>query len=216
MAKVKPRIMEASVQRVVLVAVLPVSVYGGEAVECFGFETQRLAHLASGEAAAISNYIGCHGRALLAITAVYMLDHAFALVAAGQVKIDVGPLAALFGEKSFEKKVHFDGIDSRDPERVTDSAVGGRAASLNQNFFFAAETHQVPHDKEITGQFKLFDQGQFPLDLPLGALPDVRRGAAVALLESFPCPLAQEGHHGLAFGHRVLGELVAKIFEREL
>ena len=59
-------------------------------------------------------------------------------VAARQIEIDIGPLAALFGEESLEQQFHAYRIDGGDSERVTDGAVGCRAAALNQNALIAA------------------------------------------------------------------------------
>ena len=53
-----------------------------------------------------------------------MLDHALALVATGQVEIDIRPLAAFFGEKALEQQLHGDGIYGSDPQRIADCAVG--------------------------------------------------------------------------------------------
>ena len=67
-------------------------------------EAQRLAHFARGRAAAIGDDVGGHGGAELAVALVDVLDDALALVAAGQVEIDVGPLAALFREEALEEQ----------------------------------------------------------------------------------------------------------------
>ena len=83
-----------------------------------------------------------------AIALVNVLNGAFALVAAGQIEIDVGPLAALFGKKTLEEQLHADGIDRRDAQRITDGAVGRRATSLHQNVLLAAEADDVPDDQE--------------------------------------------------------------------
>ncbi len=106
----------------------------------------------------------------LSVALVDVLNGALALVAAGKIEIDVGPFAALFGKKALEEQVHADRIDGGDAERVADRAVGGRAAPLHQNVLLAAEAHDVPDDQEIAGEVELFDQGQFALDLPAGAL----------------------------------------------
>src|SRR5437868_6919873 len=84
---------------------------------------------------------------------------------AGKVEIEVGPLAALFGEEALEEKLHADGIDGGDAEGVADSAVGGRSAALHQNFLFAAIADEVPDDEEVSGEFQLFNQLQFFFDL---------------------------------------------------
>jgi len=111
-----------------------------------------------------------HGRAALAVAAVDILNHFFAFVAAGQVEIDVRPLAALFGKETLEEKFHADGIDGSDAQGITDGAVCSRPASLQQNVFLAAEAHQIPHNKKISGKIKFFDQRQFALNLASGAV----------------------------------------------
>ena len=163
-------------------------------------ESERLAHFARGHAIAIGDDVGGHGGAALAVSLVDILDDFFALVAAGQIEIDVGPLAALFRKKAFEEKFHADGIDGGDAERIADGAVGGRAASLNQNVLLAAVADQVPDDEEISGELEFLDQRQFFFDLAARFGLHVGRGAAVAIAEAFPGSLAQKGIHGLAFG----------------
>ena len=93
------------------------------------------------------------------------MNGALALASTGKIEIDIGPFAALFGKKSLEEQIHFDGIDGGDPQRVADRAIGGRTASLHQNIFLAAKTHDVPNDQEITGQLEFFDQCQFAIHL---------------------------------------------------
>ena len=131
---------------------------GGNFVQRFRIEAQRLAHFARGRAAAIGDDVGGHGGAELAVALVDVLDDALALIAAGQVEIDVGPLAALFGEKALEQQFHADGIDGGDAERIADGAVGGRAAALHQDVLLAAEAHDVPDDEEVAGEVELLDQ----------------------------------------------------------
>ena len=62
----------------------------------------------------------------------------FALVATGEIEIDVGPFAALFGEETLEEKFHADGVDGGDTKRIADGAVGGRAAALYENVLLTA------------------------------------------------------------------------------
>jgi hypothetical protein len=107
-------------------------------------EAQRLAHFARGGAAAIGDDVGGHGGAALSEALVDVLDDALALFAAGQVEIDVGPLAALFGEEALEEQVHADGIDGGDFERVADRAVGGRAAALRQDVVLLGRSARCP------------------------------------------------------------------------
>src|SRR5262249_31589117 len=89
---------------------------------------------------------------------------------AWQVNIDVRPLAAFFGEEALEQKLHTDGIDRRDTQRITDGAVSGRTASLGEDVLHAAETHDVPDDEEVPGKVEFLDQLKFARDLTSGTL----------------------------------------------
>ena len=160
--------MEAMVERIMSVAIFPGGNGGRNFVQSFRIEAQGLAHFAPGHAVAIGDDVGGHGGAAFAIAFVQILNDAFALVAAGQIEIDVGPLAAFFGQKALEQQFHADGIDRRDPQRIADGAVGGGAASLDQNVLLAAEADQVPHNQKIACQLEFFDQRQLALNLAPG------------------------------------------------
>src|SRR5579863_2351447 len=136
--EIKAGVAESTVERVVFVAEFPGGDCCGNFGECFGIESESLAHFTGSHAIAIGDDIGGHGGATLAIPLVNVLDNFFALVTAGKIEIDVGPLAALFRKKTFEEKFHADGIDGSDAERVTDSAIGGGAASLDKDVLLAA------------------------------------------------------------------------------
>src|SRR4051794_7543980 len=99
-----------------------------------------------------------------------MLDHAFALIATGQVEINVRPLAAFFGKKSLEQQLHSDGIYCRDSQRIADRAVCRRSPPLHQDPLFAAKPDDVPHDQKISRQIELLDQRKLALDLPSRAV----------------------------------------------
>jgi hypothetical protein len=157
MLEIESGIAEAAVESVVFVAEFPGSDGGGNFVERFGIESQGFAHFARRHAVAIGNNVGRHGRAALTVAPVDILDNFFALVAAGQVEINVGPLAAFLGKKAFEEKLHADGIDGGDAQRITDGAVSGRTAPLHQNILLAAETNQIPDNKKVAGEIEFFD-----------------------------------------------------------
>ncbi len=103
----------------------------------------------------------------MAVALVDVLDDALALVAGGEVDIDIGPFAALFGEEAFEEEVHADGVDGGDAERVADGAVGGGAAALDEDALLAAEANDVPDDEEVAGESELLDEFEFPVRLLL-------------------------------------------------
>src|ERR1035437_7229005 len=176
------------------------------------FEAQRLADLARGGAPAVGDDVGRHGGAVRSEALVDILDDLFAFVAAGEIEIDIRPLAALFAEEAFEEKVHADGVDGGDFERVADGAIGGAAAALGEDVVLFAEAHDVPDDEEVTGEMELFNEREFALDLLAGALVIGPVAAARALAGES----AQQAHLGLAFGDGVAGELVAEVGEGEL
>src|SRR5215471_13998929 len=133
MREVESGIAKAAIELVIFIAKFPGGDGGGNLIQRFRIESQRLAHLAHSHAVAISDDVRGHGGAALAMALVDILNDFFALIAARQIEIDVGPLAALFGKKSFEEQVHADGIDGSDSQRIADRAVGGRSASLDEN-----------------------------------------------------------------------------------
>ena len=93
-----------------------------------------------------------HGRAQLSITLIDILNRLLALIAAGQIEIDVRPFAALFRKKSLKEQVHADGINSGDSERVTNGAIGRGTSALNQNAVLIAEANDVPDDQKVSGK----------------------------------------------------------------
>jgi len=137
----------------------------GEPVDGFGVKAESFADFARGGAAAIGDDVGGHGGAELAVTVVDILNSFFALVAAGKIEVDIGPIGALFGEEAFEEKLHANGIDGSDAEGIANGAVGGRATALDEDAVLAAKADDVPDNEEIAGEVKLFDEMQFFFDL---------------------------------------------------
>ena len=208
--------VEAGFAELFLLCVLRVVItpHGGEArdfVERGDIEAEDFAGFARGEASAIGDDVGGHGRAVLAVALVDVLDDALALIAAGEIDIDVGPFAALFGEKAFEEQIHADGVDGGDAERVADGAVGGGAASLAEDALLAGEAHEVPDDEEVAAEAEFFDEREFAFDLLAGAVVI----GLIAAARAFVGQLPEEGGDGFAGRQRVFGELVAEIGERE-
>ena len=152
-------------QRVVRIFVFPRAHQAGQAVQRFRVERQRLADFARRRTPAIGDDVGGHGRAQFSVALVNILNGALALIAAGQIEIDVRPFAALLGKKSLEEQIHADRIDGGNAQRIADRAVGRRTAPLHQNILLAAEANDVPNDQEIAGKIEFFDQRQFAFDL---------------------------------------------------
>ena len=151
-------------------------------------KAQHLADIARGGAAAIGNHIGGHGGAQLAIALIDILNGLFALVAAGQIEIDIRPFAALLRKKALEQQIHRHRIHRGDSQRIAHRAVGRRAAALHQNALLAAELHDVPDDQEIARQLELFNQRQLALNL-LARLVAI---GPITIARAFIGTLAQE------------------------
>ena len=92
---------------------------------------------------------------MFSVTPINFLDHCFPPIAAGKIKIDVRPAFAALVQESFEDEMIFHRIDRRDPEAITNRAVGGAAAALDHDVVFAAEIDDVPDDQKIAGETEL-------------------------------------------------------------
>ncbi len=211
-AQIQAGIAELALGRVFRIFPFPRAHQAGELLDRCDLEPQRLAHLARRRTAAIRDDVGGHGRAQLAVAIVDVLDDALALVARRQVDIDIRPLAALLREETLEQQLHGDRIDRRDAQRITDGAIGGRAAPLRENPVFPAELDDVPDDEKVTGELQFFDQRQLALDLP----PCFFVIRQIAAPGAFLGALAQKRHHGLARRDRVAWKLVTQIGERKI
>jgi hypothetical protein len=139
----------------------------GDAVHLLEREAERLADLARRRARPVGDDVGGHGGAVRAVALVDVLDNLLALVAGGQVEVDVRPLAALLGQEAFKEELHLDWIDGGDRQRVADRRVGGRAASLGHDLLALAEADDVPDDQEVARQVELLDQVELLLELRL-------------------------------------------------
>jgi hypothetical protein len=162
-------------------------------------------------AGTIGDDVGGHGRAARAVALVDVLDHTLAALTARQVEIDVGPFAALFGEKPLEEQVHADGVDGGDAERVADGAVCRRAASLDEDALVSAELDDLPDDQEVSRQAELLDDGQFVLELGSHA----GRNRSVTPSCALEREAAQASVRGLVRGQRKVGKAVSEIGESE-
>ena len=184
----------------------------GETIDLPFVEIERLADFARRALAAIGDDVRGHRRAVLAVFLVDVLDHRLAAIAARQIEIDIGPLAALFGEEALEQQLHADRIDGGDAEAVAHGAVGRRAAALHEDVLLPAEIDDVPDDQEVAGELELLDQIELARDLRAGAI--VKRAIAVARADLGD--LAQERDLGLAVGDRIFRKAIAEVLHREL
>ena len=199
-------------QRVAGIDELEVVHHLREPIDLRRLEAERLPHLARRAAAAIGDDVGGHRRAEPAVFLVDVLDDPLAPIAARQIEIDVGPLAALLRQKPLEQQIHPDRIDRRDPEAVADGAVGRRPAPLHEDVVLPAEIDDVPDDEEVAGEIELLDEIELARDLRARAV--VIRPVALARADVGDLP--QERRLRLAGRHRIVGKAVAEIGHRVL
>src|SRR5258708_37220835 len=142
----------------------------GEPVHLLGRESERLADFAHRAPCAIGDDVRGHRGAAFAVTAIDVLNRFLAIVAAGQIEIDIGPFAALLGKETLEQEFHFHRVHGGYPERVADRAGGRGAASLHHDPVIAAELDDVPNDQEGAGEVEPLDNSKFMYDfLPTGS-----------------------------------------------
>src|SRR5215472_11767471 len=98
MVQVKTSFTELPLRGVLRIFPLPRAHQSGELFERGDFKSQRFADFARRRTAAIRNDVRGHSRAEFSEPLVDILNGALALVAAGQIDVDVRPLAALLGE----------------------------------------------------------------------------------------------------------------------
>src|SRR5262249_11365400 len=173
-------------------------------------EAEHLPHFARGAAAAVRDDVGGHRRAEAAVLFVHVLGDLLAPIAARQIEIDVGPLAALFWQEPLEQEIDATRNDARDPEAVADGAGGRSAASLHEDVVLAAEIDNVPDDEEIAGELELLDEVELARDLRARAI--VIRTIAFARADVGDLP--EERRLRLAGRHRIVGKPVAEIRHR--
>src|SRR5437764_214505 len=182
-----------------------------KAIENVRGKIQRFTDFARRAASAISNHVRRHGRAVLAITAVNFLDHAFTPVAAGQIEIDIGPALSAFAEETLEDKIIADRIDRGDAEAITNRAVRRAAAALDHDVVFAAEIDDVPDDQKIAGKSEPLDETEFFFQLSFHGGAD----GSVTLLRAEKGDGAQERIHVVAVGNGERRELVTDVVKAE-
>src|SRR6266850_1555566 len=79
---------------------------------------ERFTDLTRRAAPTISDHVRSHGCAVFAVTPINFLDHCFPPIAAGKIKIDIGPAFAALVEKPFEDEMAFHRVNWRYPEAI--------------------------------------------------------------------------------------------------
>ncbi len=205
--------LEQRHQVVVMVAELVHLVELGQPVHLLGRKAQRLTDLAHRAPRAISDHVRGHRGAAVAVAAIDVLNRLLAIVAARQVEIDVGPFAALLGQKALEQEFHLDRVHCRDSERVTHRAVGRGAASLHHDPILAAELHDVPYDQKVTGELEPLDNSELVFELVAGAI--VHR-TAPSLARTRIGEYSQIAVRRFVRRNRIVGKAIAHVAELEI
>ena len=181
-------------------------------VDALFVERQRLPHFARRALAAIRDDVGGHRRPTLAVLLVDVLNDPLAPIAARQIEIDVGPLAAFLGQEALEQQLHLDRIDGRDPEAVADRAIGRRPAALHEDVLLPAVVDDVPDDQEVAGEIELLDEIELAGNLRAGLLVI----GAVSVARTHVRHVAQERRRGFAGRHGIDRESISQIRHRVL
>src|SRR4029450_10532141 len=126
---------------------------------------ERFANLARRAAAAVTDHVRCHRRAMFAIAAINFLNHCFAPIAAGKIQADIGPAFTALVKEPFKDEMIFHRIDRGNPQAATNRAVRGAAPSLDHDVVFATEINDVPNNQKIAGKPELRDECQFLFEL---------------------------------------------------
>ena len=209
---VEPGPLQPGLQGVAGVHVLEAAHVVGEAVDLLGGDPQYLANLSRGALVAVGDDVGGHGRSRRPVAGVDVLDDPLPAVPAGKIEVDVRPLPTLLRQETLEQQLHPHRVHRGDAEAVAHRAVGRGAPPLGEDPLPPAEVHEVPDDEEVPRELQLPDEPELALDLSarlLGVRP-------VALARPRLRHPAEERELTLPRRHRVVGELVAQILEREL
>src|SRR5262245_19490629 len=159
-----------------------------EAIDNARRKIQRFADLTRSAASTIRDHVRGHGCAVFAVTTINFLDHCFPPIATGKIMIDIRPTFAALVQESFKYEMTFHRIDRRDPEAITNGAVGSATAALDHDVVFTAEIDDVPNNQEIAGETELAYQGKLLFDLTL----HFRADRGVTLLRTEPDDGAQK------------------------
>ena len=126
-------------------------------------QSERLADLADGGAAAIRDHGGGDAGALAAIFLVDILDDLLAPLVL-EIDVDVRRFAPFRRNEALEQKIGAIGIDLGDAEAEAYRRIGGRAAALAQDLLRAGVANDVMHGEKIRRVAQLRDQRQFVLN----------------------------------------------------
>ena len=164
-SRVDARLLERGFEWVVFVSVVDARDQLGEAVDRVGPHAQDLAHLPHRKPRAVSDDVGRHRRTAFAVLMEDVLNDGFALVAGGQVEVDVRPFAAFFRKEALEQEFHPNGVDGGDGEGITDGTVRSRTPALHQDVLAFRKAADVVDDQEVTREPKVRDDAKLVFEL---------------------------------------------------
>ncbi len=105
------------------------------------------------------------------------LDHLLAPLVL-EIDVDVGRLLSLLRYEALEQHLDLIRTDRSDPEAVADERIGGRAASLTEDFRLIGEAHDRRDGQEIGRVIQLLDEPQLMVERRL----HIRRDASLVAL----------------------------------
>jgi hypothetical protein len=132
-----------------------------------GGEGERAHRVADRGARAVFNRDAHHRGVRATVPRVDVLQYPLAVVAGGEVDVDVRRLGPLHRDEALEEEVMRHGIHRGDAERVTDERVCRGAAPLAQHSRLPREAAQIPDDQEVVGDPELGDGAELVLELLL-------------------------------------------------
>jgi hypothetical protein len=175
-------------------------------------QAERLADVADRAARTIMNDGGDDRCAVTAVTIEDILHHLFTARML-EIDIDIGRLAALFGEEAFEQKIDLGRIDGGDAEHEADGGIGRRSPTLTQDVLRPCKADDVVHGEEVVCVTEFFDQRQF---LVQGGAQFVIDPAGKMFDDTLPCQIFQMSLRGLARRHRLVRIAIFQFVERKM
>ena len=136
-------------------------------------QAECLPHITDGRTAAIGHDLGRDTGPLPSVLGIKILQH-FLATLMFEIHINIGCLVPLPTDKPFEQHVSTVGINSSNPQTVTNSRICRRAATLAKNATIASKLYQIPNCQKIRFILEFRDQLQFMLNKlsHLGRYPD--------------------------------------------
>ena len=174
-------------------------------------KSQRLSDVADGAPRAVADHGGAESGAVPPVGVEDPLHHDLAALVL-EIDVDVGRLAALFGNEALEQEVVAFGVDRGDAQDVADSGVRRRSPALAQDVLAARERDDRVHGQEIGSVTEASDQTEFVAEKSCDLVRNTLRIPAQRPLE---CQLLEGLLRRPARLGDFVGILVLQLFQRE-